>query len=162
MKFFFGGMSRKARAKRGLRRPFYIAAVIFLFLFSFPLALRLLPFPELSDFSAQEYSCRVYDRRGELLQVTALKSGGRREFTPIKKIPKEIQKSFIHQEDKRFYFHHGVDWLAITSAFFQNKAAGKIVRGGSTITMQLAKTINQDNSPTLKRKLKDVFFCLQN
>lgn len=159
MKNFFDGMSRKARAKRGLRRPFYIAAVIFLFLFSFPLALRLLPFHELSDFSAQEYSCRVYDRRGELLQVTALKSGGRREFTPIKKIPKEIQKSFIHQEDKRFYFHHGVDWLAIISAFFQNKAAGKIVRGGSTITMQLAKTINQDNSPTLKRKLKDVFLA---
>ena len=147
------------RAKHGTKQSIIITALILFILFLPPLALRLLPFPELSEFCAQEYSCRVYDRRGELLQVTPLKSGGRREFYPIKKIPKSIQKSFIRQEDRRFYFHHGVDWLAIVSAFFQNKAAGKIVRGGSTITMQLAKTINQDNSPTISRKIKDVFFA---
>ena len=137
----------------------YRFLIIIFLLFLPPLTLRLLPFPELTELCGQEYSCRVYDRRGELLQVTALTSGGRREFTPIKKIPKEIQKSFIRQEDRRFYFHHGVDWLAILSAFFQNKSAGKIVRGASTISMQLAKTINQDNSPTLKRKLQDVFYA---
>ena len=106
---------------------------------------------------AQEYSCRIYDRHGELIQVTALSGGGRREFTPIKKIPKAVQKEFLKEEDRRFYFHHGVDWLSLSRAAIQNRHAGKIVRGGSTISMQLAKLINQDNSPTLQRKLKDIF-----
>ena len=134
-----------------------VAAAVCLFLFAFPLAFRLLPFPALQEFMAQEYSCRIYDRRGELIQVTALSGGGRREFTPIKEIPKEIQHAFLAQEDRRFYSHHGVDWLAIMRASLQNRQAGRIVRGGSTITMQLAKLINQDNSLTLRRKLKDIF-----
>ena len=108
---------------------------------------------------AQEYSCRIYDRRGELVQVTAIGGGGRREFTPIKQIPKSIQKNFLSQEDRRFYFHHGVDWLAIFKALIQNQRAKKVVRGGSTITMQLAKLVNQDNSLTLNRKLKDIFYA---
>lgn len=134
-----------------------VAVTVIVFLFAFPLAFRLLPFPALQEFMAQEYSCRIYDRRGELIQVTALSGGGRREFTPIKEIPKEIQQAFLAQEDRRFYSHHGVDWLAIMRASAQNRQAGRIVRGGSTITMQLAKLINQDNSLTLRRKLKDVF-----
>ena len=141
------------------RRKIVCAAIIFCVLFLVPVVLRILPFPELTDFCAKEYSCRIYDRRGELIQVTPLSGGGRREFTPIKEIPKSLQKSFIRQEDKRFYFHHGVDWLAVFSAIIQNRRANKIVRGGSTITMQLAKAVNQDNSFTLRRKLKDVFYA---
>lgn len=136
-----------------------IASIILIVLFGPAVVLRLVPFAELTDFMAQEYSCRIYDRNGELVQVTALSGGGRREFTPIKNIPKQIQKSFIKQEDRRFYFHHGVDWLAITGAFTQNHKAGKIVRGGSTITMQLAKAVNKDKSHTFKRKFKDIFYA---
>lgn len=126
-----------------------------------PLTLRLVPFPELNEYIEKEYSCRIYDRNGEIIQITPLSTGHRREFTPIKKIPKSLQKNFIRQEDRRFYFHHGVDWLAIIKAPVQNHRAGKIVRGGSTITMQLAKAINQDNSPTISRKLKDIFYAFR-
>ena len=149
----------KARRRGRTKQAVYIISIIIFILFLFPLVLRLLPFPELEEFCAQEYSYRIYDRRGELIQVTPLSGGGRREFTPIKKIPKAVQKSFIRQEDRRFYFHHGVDWLAIINAFLQNKRAKKIVRGGSTITMQLAKAVNKDNSLTLRRKIKDVFYA---
>ena len=142
-----------------MRRLIRTGVIILGVLFVFPVIMHLVPFPELTKFMAQEYSCRIYDRRGELIQVTALSGGGRREFTPVKKIPKALQKSFIKQEDRRFYFHHGVDWLAIIGAFIQNRRADKIVRGGSTITMQLAKAVNNDNSPTLSRKLKDVFYA---
>jgi penicillin-binding protein 1C len=152
----------KKRAAVGRGKDFTalkVAAAVVVFLFIFPLVFRLLPFPALQEFMAQEYSCRIYDRRGELIQVTALNGGGRREFTPIKEIPIEIQHAFLAQEDRRFYSHHGVDWLAIMRASIQNRKAGRIVRGGSTITMQLAKLINQDNSLTLSRKLKDVFYA---
>ncbi len=150
---------RRLKFNRGARQAILIASIVLGLLFIPPLLLRLVPFPELAEFCAQEYSCRIYDRRGELIQVTALKGGGRREFTPIKKIPKEIQKSFIRQEDRRFYFHHGVDWLSISGAIIQNRNAGKTVRGGSTISMQLAKTVNQDKSHTIRRKIKDIFYA---
>ena len=153
------GSCPKAKRVGRARQSIIITSIIIFILFIPPLVLRLVPFPELEEFCAQEYSYRIYDRRGELIQVTPLSVGGRREFTPIKKIPESVQKSFIHQEDRRFYFHHGVDWLAIFNAFIQNKRANKIVRGGSTITMQLAKAVNQDNSLTLRRKLKDVFYA---
>ena len=133
--------------------------IICLILFLPPLLLRLLPFPELADLRAQEYSCRIYDRRGQLIQVTAIEGGGRREFTPIKKIPKALQKKFIKEEDRHFYFHHGVDWSAIFVSLIQNLRANKIVRGGSTITMQLAKAVNKDKSYTIKRKLKDILYA---
>ena len=136
-----------------------IASIIIFILFLPPLVLRFLPFPELEEFCAQEYSCRIYDRHGELIQVTPLTGGGRREFAPIKKIPKAVQKSFIRQEDRRFYFNNGVDWLSVFGAMIENKRADKIVRGASTITMQLAKTVNKDNSPSFSRKLKDVFYA---
>ena len=152
----------KKRAAVGRGKNFTalkVAAAVIVFLFAFPLVFRLLPFPALQEFMAQEYSCRIYDRRRKLIQVTALSGGGRREFTPIKEIPKGIQHAFLAQEDRRFYSHHGVDWLAIMRASIQNRQAGRIVRGGSTITMQLAKLINQDNSLTLSRKLKDVYYA---
>ena len=147
------------RVSRGAKQSITIAASILLLLFLPPVLLRLLPFPELADFCAQEYSCRIYDRRGELIQVTAIKGGGRREFTPINQIPKSVQKGFIQQEDKRFYFHHGVDYLSLIRAAIQNNKANKIVSGGSTITMQLAKTLSKDNSITLSRKFKNILLA---
>ena len=147
------------RAKRGAKQSILTALIILLILFLPPVTMRLLPFPELTEFCAQEYSCRVYDRHGELIQVTAIKGGGRREFTPINKIPKQIQKSFIQEEDSRFYFHHGVDWFSILRALIQNKKADKIVSGASTITMQLAKAVNKDKSHTITRKIKDAFYA---
>ena len=144
---------------RTFAAKFKVAAFVLAVLFVFPLTFRLLPFPELTEFAGSEYSCRIYDRRGELVQVTPLSGGGRREFTPISKIPKEVQRCFILQEDKRFYQHHGVDWISMTAAVFQNLKSGKTVRGGSTITMQLAKAINKDKSHTIRRKLLDIFYA---
>ena len=153
-------MKLKSGHRRLPAKPFvYAGALLFCLLFLPPLVLRLLPFPELTEFCAQEYSCRIYDRRGELIQVTPLRGGGRREFTPISQIPKPLQKSFIQQEDSRFYFHHGVDWLSILRALIQNKQSDTIVSGASTITMQLAKAVNTDKSHTIRRKLKDAFYA---
>ena len=151
--------SPKAKCRGWTKQSSLVLFLILFGLFVPPLVMCLVPFPELTDFCAQEYSCRIYDRRGELLQVTPLTEGGRREFTPIAKIPKSVQKNFIRQEDRRFNFHHGVDWLAMLSALVQNKQAGKTVRGGSTITMQVAKAVNQDKSHTIRRKLKDIFYA---
>ncbi|MBO7190832.1 MAG: penicillin-binding protein 1C [Elusimicrobiaceae bacterium] len=47
----------------------------------------------------------------------------------------------VAAEDKRFYYHHGVDVQAVLRAFFQNARKGEVVSGASTITQQLVRAI---------------------
>ena len=118
--------------------------------------LKLTPYKDLKDFQNKDYSIRYYDRNNILLQVSSIDDGLKREFTPLNEIPKDVKKAFLTAEDKRFYFHQGVDLIALTGALIQNSKSRRIVRGGSTITMQLAKTINNSSEVTVSRKLKDI------
>jgi penicillin-binding protein 1C len=61
---------------------------------------------------------------------------------PLKDIPTGVVKIFIRAEDRRFYFHPGIDPAAIAAAALRNLRAGRTVSGASTITMQLARLIN--------------------
>ena len=122
------------------------------------LLLLFLPFKPLSQFEANPVSKVFYDEKGELLQVTALEDGSRCEYTGWSKLPAPVKKIFIKAEDKRFYFHDGVDLFALANAAIQNARNKKIVRGGSTITMQLVKMITKDRQVKLSRKLNDIFF----
>lgn len=124
--------------------------------FSTWLYLRYSSYPQFEELQKQAYSIRIYDRNNNLLQVTSLNDGLRREYTPLEKIPKEVQDIFIQAEDKRFYFHHGVDYFAVLNAFFQNASSKRIIRGASTITMQLSKICNPNITYSFERKLQDV------
>ncbi len=54
-------------------------------------------------------------------------------------------KALLRFEDKRFYNHLGVDPIAIVRAFLSNLRAGRVVSGGSTITMQLVRMVEPRN-----------------
>ena len=123
------------------------------------LALLLVPNDYLKTLQSLPYSTVYYDSTGQLLQVTSLQNGGRREKLEYSDIDRTAKKVFIKAEDKRFYFHHGVDYTALASAMVQNARGRQIVRGGSTITMQLVKMQNDDNSLTVRRKLHDIFYA---
>lgn len=125
---------------------------------------RFTPYPQLKKFLSRNYSTRIYDAQGELLQILPLENGLRREWTDYEDIPAEVKKYFLVAEDKRFFLHSGVDFGAILVAFKQNLTSKRTVRGASTITMQLVKII----SPEIKQsstavsnpyliKLRDIF-----
>ena len=126
---------------------------------AFRLALLLIPDDYLKVLEAQPYSTVFYDSKENLLQVTSLEDGMRREKLETEAITRDIKKIFIRTEDKRFYFHHGVDYAAMASALLLNLGDRTIVRGGSTITMQLVKMAGSDKSPTIRRKLHDIFYA---
>lgn len=122
------------------------------------LILRFSPYPDFSRFKNQIYSARIYDCSGNLIQILPVENGLRREWTPINEIPENVKKIFVQAEDKRFYFHSGVDYLALANAFFQNLKAKKTVRGASTITMQLVKIISdEEGSRNFVQKISDIF-----
>lgn len=63
----------------------------------------------------------------------------------------------LKSEDKRFYDHPGIDFLATGRAMYNNLKEGSFVQGGSTITQQLAKNLYFSFDKKLERKVAEVF-----
>jgi penicillin-binding protein 1A len=65
----------------------------------------------------------------------------RRTLVRIDQIPQHVLDAFLVIEDKRFYSHHGIDYIRGIGAAIANARAGGVVQGFSTITMQLARNL---------------------
>ncbi len=76
-------------------------------------------------------------------------------------MPRSLQDAVIATEDRRFYYHWGVDPIGIGRAVVQNYRRGRIVEGGSTITQQLAKVLFLTPDRSLERKLKEAILALE-
>ncbi len=75
-------------------------------------------------------------------------------WLPASDIPPLVKAAALAAEDKRFFSHPGLDPLALMRAVWQNLKAGRVVSGGSTITMQLARQL--DPGPrSLMQKLRE-------
>lgn len=66
-----------------------------------------------------------------------------------------LLKSIISMEDGSFFSHRGVDWDELHLALKTNKRRGRTIRGGSTLTMQLAKNLYLTTERTVLRKAKE-------
>ncbi|MCQ2975274.1 MAG: penicillin-binding protein 1C [Bacteroidales bacterium] len=84
------------------------------------------------------YSTIVTDSSGKILSAH-ISNDGQWRFSPPDSVPYKFKQCIINFEDSRFYQHHGVDILAILRAAFYDIKNGKIVSGGSTITMQTVR-----------------------
>ncbi|SPF79661.1 penicillin-binding protein 1C [Pseudoprimorskyibacter insulae] len=88
---------------------------------------------------AYETATEVRDRNGVLLRPYLVADGRWRLRTSLDGVDPTFIARLIAYEDKRFYTHHGVDWLAIARSAGQMARHGRIVSGGSTLTMQVAR-----------------------
>jgi monofunctional biosynthetic peptidoglycan transglycosylase len=77
-------------------------------------------------------------------------------WTPYGSLPPALKKAVVASEDANFYTHDGVDYEAIREAIKTDLRKGKFVRGGSTITQQVAKNLFLTREKTLIRKVKEV------
>jgi monofunctional biosynthetic peptidoglycan transglycosylase len=67
-----------------------------------------------------------------------------------------LLKAIISMEDGAFFNHHGIDWKEFYNSLRANDRRGKTVRGGSTITMQLAKNLYLNTERSIFRKAKEL------
>ncbi|MFQ8431020.1 transglycosylase domain-containing protein [Amaricoccus sp. W119] len=67
-----------------------------------------------------------------------------------------LVNAIVATEDRRFYWHFGIDIKGTLRALLVNARAGTTVQGGSSITQQVAKLLYFDNSRTLERKIKEI------
>jgi monofunctional biosynthetic peptidoglycan transglycosylase len=73
-------------------------------------------------------------------------------WVPLGRISSNLQRAVIVAEDASFFSHEGFDWESIRDAALDNLEAGKMKRGGSTITQQLAKNLYLSSERSLFRK----------
>jgi penicillin-binding protein 1C len=93
---------------------------------------------------AKQTSVIIVDRNGKLLRAFAMKDGRWRLPVDAKKdVDPTYLKLLFAYEDQRFYDHAGVDPIALARAAWQLASRGHIVSGGSTITMQLARLMEE-------------------
>jgi penicillin-binding protein 1C len=108
---------------------------------------RLLP-PPLPD--AGSVSAVVRDRNGAVLRAFPVEEGRWRLAADIDTLDPDFLAALLAYEDERFFEHWGVDLPALIRASRDSLAAGRIVSGGSTITMQLARLIDRAARPDLR------------
>jgi monofunctional glycosyltransferase len=80
----------------------------------------------------------------------------RHQWIPYPKISKHLKNAVLAAEDANFTEHDGVDWESIEAAYERNLKKGKIMRGGSTITMQLAKNLFLSGERSYLRKAQEL------
>jgi penicillin-binding protein 1C len=129
----------------------------FLLLVCAALSIRLLP----ADLTrARDLSPEIQDQQGETLNVAISRDGTYRLQTTVEDVAPNYLSMLLRLEDKRFYAHPGIDPLAMLRAFGQLVTHGKIVSGGSTITMQVARLLHPHRHD-LAGKLRDMAVALQ-
>ena len=104
---------------------------------------------------------RVFTSDGVLLDKYSIEE---RIFIPIDRIPQDLKNAFLAAEDKNFYNHIGIDFIAVLRASFTNvinKISDKRMIGASTITQQVVKNLLLSNEVSLERKFKEMILAIR-
>jgi penicillin-binding protein 1C len=102
----------------------------------------------------------VLDRDGELLGAS-IASDGQWRFGVADSVPDRFAAAITCFEDRRFYWHPGVDPLALARAAILNLRRGRVVGGGSTLTMQVVRLSRKGRPRTLVEKAIEATLALR-
>jgi penicillin-binding protein 1C len=113
--------------------------------------------PPPPDLATLPVSVEVVDAHGELLRPFT--TGGDKWRLPV--TPADVDRDFLAMllgyEDQHFETHHGIDWSSMLRAAVQFVGAGgHIVSGGSTLTMQVARLLEQGSTRSVSGKLRQM------
>src|SRR5262249_28112587 len=103
-----------------------------------------------------DYSTLVVDREGRLLRPYPTVEGRWRLPATVDNVDPRFFDLLFAYEDKRFRSHRGVDPRALARAAYQLAGNGRIVSGGSTLTMQVARLLEPRADRTLIAKLRQI------
>ncbi|MEO6733761.1 MAG: penicillin-binding protein 1C [Ferruginibacter sp.] len=128
---------------------FFILALLTWFYFSLPNQLFNTP-----------TSYVIEDKDGNLLNAS-IASDGQWRFPANKKVPSKFRDCIITFEDKRFFYHPGIDVIAIGRAIIKNIKNKGVVQGGSTINMQVMRLSKKGSKRSLWNKLKESILAVR-
>lgn len=105
---------------------------------------------------AIETSVEVVDRQGDLLRAYTVADGRWRMAVDIADVDRGYVAMLLGYEDKRFYQHGGVDGWAMARALAQAAGNGRVISGGSTLTMQVARLLEESGTGAVAGKLRQM------
>lgn len=117
--------------------------------------------PPLDLARAGERSAVVLDREGRLLRPFVMADGRWRMPVALEDVDPRYIEMLIAYEDRRFWSHRGVDVLAMLRAAGQRLKQGRIVSGGSTLSMQVARLVEPREERSLKAKARQALRAMQ-
>jgi penicillin-binding protein 1A len=117
-----------------------------------------LPSPDKLKTTQLQTPLRIFTADGKKIAEFGEK---RRTPVQISSVPPQLIQAFVAAEDNRFFEHSGIDIKGLARATTQLLSTGKIVSGGSTITMQVAKNFFLSREKTFIRKFNEIFLALQ-
>ncbi len=92
----------------------------------------------------------------------------RRVVVPYERIPKRLVQALMSSEDKKFFDHHGIDYVGMANAVLQKIMHGGKLRGASTLTQLLAKSLLVSSvgfaaatERSVKRKVREALLAVR-
>lgn len=102
------------------------------------------------------FGTAYFDKNGELLRITLAPDDKYRLYTPLSEISPDIIRATILYEDKYFYYHPGINPIALIRATINYLSGAPHPAGASTITMQVARMKYDINTREIMGKLKQI------
>ena len=102
------------------------------------------------------FGTAYFDKNGELLRITLAPDDKYRLYTPLSEISPDIIRATILYEDKYFYYHPGINPIALFRATINYLSGAAHPAGASTITMQVARMKYDINTREIMGKLKQI------
>ena len=112
------------------------------------------------NLKEKTWSTLITAKDGTPLRAFADKNGVWRYPIDLTEVSPLYLQALLTYEDRWFYYHPGINPFSIIRAGFQNVSAGRIVSGGSTLTMQVARLLHP-NKRTLTGKFLQILRALQ-
>jgi len=106
----------------------------------------------------KRFTYLIYDKDNKLVERTT--GPGAPGWVPFYSLPEQIPEAFRLMEDPGFHNHKGLSVMALFNSFKANLEKGSFVKGGSTITMQLAKNLWLRRHKTIGRKVNEALLTL--
>lgn len=106
----------------------------------------------------EPYSTVIESKEGNLLGAK-IASDGQWRFPAQDSVPDKFKKCIVYFEDQYFYKHPGFNPMAMANALKQNNRAGKVVRGGSTLTQQVIRLSRKGKGRTYFEKVIEIILA---
>ena len=120
----------------------------------------LLTFPDVARLAkANPLSTALMEARKAEAREHGRPLTSRWTWVPLSEISSHLQKAVIVSEDAGFFNHEGFDWEGIKEAAEKNLWRGKLARGGSTITQQVAKNLFLSTDKSVLRKAQEALIA---
>ena len=111
------------------------------------------PMDRMPEMGGQPATFTFLDADGRVIGRRGPVAG---EVQRLADMPAYLPAAFMAMEDRRFYRHHGVDFIGLTRAAYVDLRAGHVVAGGSSISQQTAKLVFDRRQRTFSRKLREL------